>query len=644
MPISHTWRSTLLAVFLVPLLAMPSLTGQAQGPGGLPTTLSQVLSVTLPPRDILELARRLNGVQDIPAPPSIPAETWQIGDTATFWVDNLETDRKFQVQTTLRYMNDSVYMWVQSDANIDQAALERSAETFSTTIYPIVHEAFGTEPLPGVDGDPRLYIVHAADLGAGVAAYFGGDSLHPPEALSTSNGHEMFFVNLDTMRDSIGTDYYDGVLAHEFQHMVHWNHDANEPAWLDEGMAELSSLLTGHDRRGFIAQFLSQPATQLNTWPDEESTLPHYGASFMFTAYLYERFGAALIRSIIDSEQDGLEGIDAALAEAGLTDAVSDGPLTSIDVFADWVVANLLNAPDLADGRFGYTLLDPTLGRMDVNNTVKTYPTAITTATPQYSASAVSLDHMGPGRLRLDFTGAEAVRLVPTDAFSGQRMWYSNRGDTTDSTLTRTFDLRGVKQAALEFMLWYDIEDLWDYAYVMASIDGGATWTALSTAHTTTDDPHHNSYGPGYTGESGGPPARWVAERIDLTPFAGREVMIRFELITDEAVNTPGMVIDDVAIPAIGYFDDFENGMGGWESDGWLYIDNVLPQQWIVQMIRQAGETEITRLLMPTDRANSGSWEFDIGGPAGRVMLVFSPVAPVTTEPGEFSYTLTRVE
>ena len=35
---------------------------------------------------------------------------------------------------------------------VDQAALERSADVFTNQTYPIVHEAFGTEWLPGVDG------------------------------------------------------------------------------------------------------------------------------------------------------------------------------------------------------------------------------------------------------------------------------------------------------------------------------------------------------------------------------------------------------------------------------------------------------------------------------------------------------------
>ncbi len=59
--------------------------------------------------------------------------------------------------------------------------------------------------------------------------------------------------------------------------------------------------------------------------------------------------------------------------------------------------------------------------------------------------------------------------------------------------------------ATLDFWTWYDIEDDWDYGYVMASTDGGVTWTPLDTADTTEENPNGNSFGPALTGCSGDP-------------------------------------------------------------------------------------------------------------------------------------------
>jgi immune inhibitor A len=636
-------RLTLLALLLIVLAApLPTL---AQGPEALPTTLDQVQSVILPPRDLLDLATRLDGITTIPAPLTAPAQTWEVGDETMFWADNLETDEKFQLKATLRYITDATYIWVQSDQIVDQTALERSADVFALQTYPIVHEAFGTEWLPGVDGDPRLYILHATGLGSGVAAYFASDSSHPTAAVPSSNGHEMFFVNLDAMGDSIGTPYYDGVLAHEFQHMVHWNNDRNEDSWLDEGMAELASLLTGFDRQGFASYYLRQPATQLTTWPEIESTIPHYGASFMFATYFHERFGDEGTRQLVQSPANGFQSVDETLAALNVIDPLTGQPISGLDVFADWTAANLINNPDVADGRFGYTLLIPTLGTMTPSETIKTYPAAGTVSVPQYSAHYIELGNTGPGQITLTFDGSDTVQLIPTDAYDGARMWYSNRGDTSDSRLTRAFDLRDVSSATLNYALWFDIENLWDYGYVMISTNDGATWTILETPHTTDDDPHQNAYGPGYTGDSGGATGPvWVQEQIDLTPFVGQEVLVRFEVITDEAVNTPGMAIDAVSIPAIDYAEDFEAGPGGWQSEGWLYIDNVLPQDWIVQVVQRSGTgTTVERLLMPGN-GSTGTWTIELGGQAGMATLIVSPIAPITTEPGAFSYTLERVE
>ncbi|MBN2470390.1 MAG: hypothetical protein JXN59_06680, partial [Anaerolineae bacterium] len=303
-------------------LILPVLPAAAQGPE-LPTTLAEVEGVTLPARDPLALAQRLNGVDYIPAPPDSPVRAWAVGDSATFWADNLETDEKFQVEATLQLITGAAYVWVESGITLDEDDLRRSADIFSQVTYPTVRAAFGSEANPGIDGDPRLHILHATGLGSGTAAYFGSESLYPAEAFATSNEREMFFVNLDNMASSIGTDYYDGVLAHEFQHMIHFANDANEDAWLDEGMAELAGLLTGFDPRGFAPQFLNRPGIQLNTWPEVESTIPHYGAAFLFATYFHERFGDEGTRLLVTDTANGLTSVDETLTALETSDPVT---------------------------------------------------------------------------------------------------------------------------------------------------------------------------------------------------------------------------------------------------------------------------------------------------------------------------------
>jgi len=47
-----------------------------------------------------------------------------------------------------------------------------------------------------------------------------------------------------------------------------------------------------------------------------------------------------------------------------------------------------------------------------------------------------------------------------------------------------------------------------------------------------------------------------VREKIDLTPYAGRPIVVRFEMVTDDAVNLPGLCIDDMRVPELGFSDD----------------------------------------------------------------------------------------
>ena len=81
-------------------------------------------------------------------------------------------------------------------------------------------------------------------------------------------------------------------------------------------------------------------------------------------------------------------------------------------------------------------------------------------------------------------------------------------------------------------------------------------------SHTTTDNPSGNAYGPGYTGSSD----EWLQESIDLTPFAGGPVLLRFEYVTDDAVYLDGLLIDDLSIPELDL--DLSSTDDDWHADG----------------------------------------------------------------------------
>jgi hypothetical protein len=246
-----------------------------------------------------------------------------------------------------------------------------------------------------------------------------------------------------------------------------------------------------------------------------------------------------------------------------------------------------------------------------------------------------------PGRYNLVVDGAALVPILPAEAHSGDFAFWTNRGDTSDMTLTRAFDLSGVTgPAAIDYWLWYDLEEDYDYVYLEVSEDGGETWTILQTPSGTTEDPSGNSYGWGYNGLSGGgDEARWIQERVDLSDFTGQEILLRFEYVTDAAVNGEGLLLDDVRLDAVGYAADFEDGDGGWEADGFVRLYNSLPQTFKAAVIELSGEPRVTYLTF--DENGRAEAPVDVDDEA---VLVITGTARHTWQPAIYRFSVMPAE
>ncbi len=586
----------------------------------------------VPVRDLHELAIRLKGLPpDTPrVAPSGCAPDCPIGTRRLFHVSNVDTDEQFDIYAVLRYKTDHVYMWVEEGVDVDMEDLRAAADLFEEHTYPTNRSFFGSEWTPGVDDDPHLSILHARNLGGTVAGYYSSADEFVSEVREDSNEMEMFYINIENI--SVNSEFYNGVLAHEFQHMIHWYNDRNEETWLNEGFSELASYLNGFDPGGSEYTFAHWPDTQLNSWPEGPGAAgANYGAGYLFTSYFLDRFGPEATQALVAHDENGLAAVDAVLSDLGVG-------IDHVDLFADWVIANLLDDPTIYDGRYGYHEIDPPTPTMNGRFDSGDYPLSRETTVHQYATDYIELE--GDRPLLFSFVGSTQVGLIDTQAHSGRYLWWSNRGDDSDMTLTRAFDLSGVSQATLEYWCWYDIEEDWDYAYVEVSTDGGRTWEILTTPSGTGTNPNGNSFGWAYTGRSGGgEQPEWIHEVVDLSSYAGQEVLIRFEYITDDAVNRPGFALDDVAIREIGYFSDFEADGGDWVPAGFIRHANVLPQRWLLQMVLFGPQTTVQRLELEPDQ--TGQWEIPLGSDARRAVIAVSAYAPVTTEPASYRYEIT---
>jgi len=606
----------------------PAITREPAGDIGAET--EELLETTdVPMRDLHELAIRLRGLPpDTPrtvnpeGSPDYPVDTRRL-----FHASNSDTDEAFDVYAILEYKTEHVYMWVEEGVRFDRDDLIAAADFFEEHIYPTDRAFFGSEWTPGVDNDPHISILHTHNLGDYTLGYYFSPSEFVSAVREDSNEMEMFYINLDYL--AINSEDYHGTLAHEFQHMIHWYNDRNEDTWLNEGFSELASYLNGFDPGGADVSFASQPDNQLNDMDyDAPDGYASYGAGYLFTSYFLDRFGPEATQSLVARPENSFASVEAVLSDLGTR-------LTYEDLFADWIIANLLDDPYIADGRYGYKEIDPPSFGIETTYYESDYPISESSTVHQHGTDYIEL--RGEQPLVFRFTGSTQVGLVDTTAYSGSYFWWSNRGDDSDMCLTRAFDLSGVNEATLTFWTWYDLEEDWDYAYVEVSADEGQTWEILTTSSGTGTNPNGNSFGWAYTGRSGGgETAEWIQEKIDLSAYAGQEIIIRFEYITDDAVTRPGFVLDDVAIPEVGYFSDFEEGGDGWESAGFIRHTNLLPQRWLVQLILFGPETQVQRLELNDDQM--GEWVVPLNSRTDRAVVTISGLAPVTTEIASYGY------
>ena len=567
-------------------------------------TLRSLIAADPPAGDLVEQAERLKHISDIPRVISENAAPVAVGATESFYITDMDTDEMFTITAAMRYATPHVYFWVEQGVSADAGDIRDLVDIFEDKIYPTDRDFFGTEWSPGIDGDPHLYLLFAENMGSNVAGYYSSADEVSRKAHPYSNQHEMFYLNADAIR--LTEDYTLSVLAHEFQHMIHWYGDRNEESWVNEGFSELAVSLNGYDLGGADFMYVNSPDIQLTYWPDinDNESFAHYGGAFMFMNYFLGRFGPEATKALVRNPANGLVGIDDILRQLEISDPTGKRVLSAEDVITDFAAALLLQDTSVEDGQFGFHDYPtaPDLGD----------PAEIDSCPSKKQSKKVSqfgFDYYSircTGSFTIFFTGQTTQKVLPVETPEGKYYVWSNRGDTSDMTLTRAFDLPAGGPATLEFDLWYDIEVDYDYVYLEASVDDGKTWTMLDTELGTETNPQGNNFGRGWTGKSEDETSSgWVQEKADLSAYAGKRVLIRFEYVTDAAVNGEGLLVDNIRIPEISYATDFESGPDGWDAKGFVRLQNVLPQNYRVLVIRKGARISVEELAL--DDRMSGS-------------------------------------
>jgi len=180
--------------------------------------------------------------------------------------------------------------------------------------------------------------------------------------------------------------------------------------------------------------------------------------------------------------------------------------------------------------------------------------------------------------IRVDLPPKEEVVTTPA---SGEFSYFGGADNNLNSMMYTAIDLSDASMAALKFKTWYDIEADWDYAYVMVQDEGGVL-TRLANDITTGDDPNDSNLGNGITGSSGG----WIDTEFDLSAFAGQQIIVVVNYVSDGAVINPGLYVDDVVVEVDGVvvLEDMDNDHftldGFSKSTGVNYTDHYYLLEW----------------------------------------------------------------
>jgi hypothetical protein len=335
-----------------------------------------------------------------------------VGDEISFNTFNIAHKRFERVPAVLRKIGKHCYCYVQKGKNLSDAVLAKISRNFDEKIYPTTTGLFGSEWSPGVDGDPRITLFFldiqdgytSGNKGFTAGYFFSGDE-YARAKNANSNEREMLYLDLYPANPS--QDSYPSVIAHEFQHMIHWHHDPKEFTWLNEAMSQLASYVNGYGHPPQLVSFLNNPNNNMCAWLNE-NMIANYGQVYAFAYYLMARYSAggkklgALLKNVVKSKSRGMLSVTAALKQTGYK-AEADA------VFRNFCVANFLNDPGFGNGLYGF---DAKLKKFRLSPMKKHNGGPLTGkgSVKCWSAQAVNMNLKGvTGPIRLRFTGQNKV-------------------------------------------------------------------------------------------------------------------------------------------------------------------------------------------------------------------------------------------
>lgn len=347
---------------------------------------------------------------------------------------------------TLRSVGEHVEVWVAEDLaypeddpreapEITQQQVDQLRDEFDQNIYPTATAFFGQPD--SLDGTESVL----EDFGVIPPDYYGGsdkilllvdniqdqnyiDPTYPNfvagfywQVLEQYTGRNIVTVDTFDWTNNLETIFFRTTL-HELQHLIQADHDPAEETWLNEGLSTFAEYLGGYGHNyGTINYYLDHPENSLVNWdehlyaPTGPETLADYGQVYLFTLYLYDRFGQDFIRQLAQNEKQGIVSVEEVLAANG----VSGGFL---QVYQDFIAALVLDSGRQGNPQHAFTSIDLREVPVDREGTRRGYTVNFENA---LLVEKEGVPAWGGDFKELDFDGSiDRITFTGTDFLPGQ--------------------------------------------------------------------------------------------------------------------------------------------------------------------------------------------------------------------------------
>jgi hypothetical protein len=344
------------------------------------------------------------------------------------WIDAF-----YQTNATVKAISNHSVVFVEDGISYDETSAQGLANEFEANIWDSEVPYFGT--VPDVDNNGKVSIlIMDIDDGSSGGSYIAGVFLRTHQ--TDPNGHSsneieyysmfMELVHIDIQ--SVLDNEVNGTLAHEFEHLIHYESDPDETLWIDEGAASFASYHAGYtsDISGYLSNsnpnyFLYDIDSSLTYWTQ---ALRDYSASFLFFLYLNNRFGPNVVGEIVNSTLKDQESIIDVLQN-------NYGYIGDFeDIFQDWTIANTLDLPSSLE--YGYSSHNL---NARVVNSVNSFPNSFSGSVSYWGTDIYQINSQpDPSILEINFEeGSLGEYVVSTLIFSSEfGNWSIESYDSTE--------------------------------------------------------------------------------------------------------------------------------------------------------------------------------------------------------------------